>query len=138
MKLGDEIDYIEIDVLEESKMPQNFGDIRVSVKVCMSGFFGEYDQVWIEAHGKNRFISALVNLEKTRNGSANIESMSPNEFILNISSIDSLGHMQADILLSKYSRTTNSGSNVISLTGDFEFDPGLLPGFTEEFSVYTN
>jgi len=45
MKLGCDTDYIEISVLEKSNMLQSLGDIRLSVKICLSGFIGEYDQV---------------------------------------------------------------------------------------------
>ncbi|WP_445945576.1 hypothetical protein [Shewanella sp.] len=138
MKLVSDTDYIEISVLEESNLPQNLGDIRLSVKICLSGFVGEYNQVWIEATEKNRFISSLVKFEETRSGSVNIESMSPNEFMLDISAIDSLGHLQVEILLSKYSRGVNRGSDLVSLSGGFEFDPVSFPLFVEEFCAYAN
>jgi len=80
----------------------------------------------------------LEKFEETRSGSANIESMSLNEFMLDISAIDSLGHLQAEILLSKYNRGVNRGSDIISLSGGFEFDPVSLPLFVQKFGSYAS
>jgi hypothetical protein len=103
------------------------GDVQLSVTVQSQGFTGS-GSAWIEARKLRAFVSQLRELETSRRGTAEIESMSPGQFRLRLFSTDSLGHMA---LAGRISR----GEHALDFR--FEFDPGLLPEIAQRFEVIT-
>ena len=101
------------------------GDIQISVTVQSQGFAG-HGSAWIEAPKLRAFVSQLRQLETSRRGTAEVESMSPGQFRLRLFSTDSLGHMA---LVGRLSRGEHA------LEFQFEFDPGLLPEVAQRFEA---
>jgi hypothetical protein len=120
---------LEITVLDRglAHLP-SAGDVRFSVEVDASGFVGR-GTAWVEAEQLRTLVVALRELEATRRGSAEVESMSPGEFQLRVFATDGWGHMALD------GRVSASGQ---SLEFRFAFCPSLLPGLVEEFVTMTS
>lgn len=137
MKFGSENEYIEIDELERS--PEGApcaGDVNVRVNLKLQSFSGSYDGVWLEFPEIERFISNLEELDKTRSGSAKVESMSPDEFTLEVRSSDSLGHMEIEAQLHRY-QYSGSKSWPIHLKGGFEVEPEIIRSLLSCFKLLT-
>lgn len=135
MRIGSDNEFIEISELARApESTPNAGDVRVSVQIKLGEFGGRYDAVWLEEPILKCFISELESLENNRQGSASLESMSPNEFRLTIRSRDSLGHFVVEVFLLRYQY---SGPTYwpTSVSGGFEVDPCalrlILDGFKE-------
>ena len=85
---------VELTVLE--RIPDDLptpGDVRLRVRVEAEDFAGLSDQVWIEKAVLDQFVEEVRELERTRNGEATLESMSPGEFVLRLRSVDRAGHL---------------------------------------------
>jgi hypothetical protein len=123
MKIGSEFEYIEMIELERgsSELP-NAGDVKIDVSVKFQEFQGRYSSVWIELTELQNFHNQLNKLEKSRQGSASIKSMNPDEFIIEIRSSDKLGHMEIEISLKRY-QYSGQTAWPIKLSGGFETDP---------------
>ena len=138
MKIGSNNEYIELIELERN--PEGTpcaGDINLQVNLKLQEFQGSYSGVWVEATEMARFLVELKALEASRNGSAKICSMSPEEFILEIRSSDSLGHMEIETQLH---RLQYSGPKYwpIFLKGGFEAQPKTISEIISCFRSFTN
>ncbi|WP_028111691.1 WapI family immunity protein [Ferrimonas kyonanensis] len=138
MKIGTKEEHIEIEELERN--PEGSpcaGDVNVSVALALQAFSGSYDGVWLELPEMERFIAELKTLDKKRNGSAKISSMSPDEFSFEIRSSDSLGHMEIEVQLHRYQY---SGPKYwpIYLKGGFETQPETIRQLISCFKALTN
>jgi hypothetical protein len=85
--------------LTERSVGQGEGDTRLRVYAqCLgsegNAFTGNVG-VWIDRSDAETFISALAALELSRRGSATLKSMSPDELLLEIAVVDSVGHVAA-------------------------------------------
>ena len=60
------------------------------------GFTGEYEDVWIEDATLGTFVEQLVKLANQRSGTAELRSVSPDEFSLRVKSSDKTGHFVAE------------------------------------------
>jgi hypothetical protein len=117
-----------IELVPTDRVPDDLptaGDIQVSVTVQSQGFTGS-GSAWIEAPKLHTFVSQLRELETSRHGTAEVESMSSGQFRLRLFSTDSLGHMA---LAGRLSRSEHA------LEFRFEFDPGLLPEVAQRFEA---
>ena len=93
MILKDQGNLLELILLE--RIPDDLptpGDVRLYVKVEAFGFTGAHDGVWVGKGALEGFAAALRVLERTREGEAVLESMSPGEFVLRVYSVDRAGH----------------------------------------------
>lgn len=85
--------YFELEIMsEESASLPGYGDAYVKVKVSSNGFRGHND-LWVSSESLRTFCRALVVLEVSRQGLAELESISPGELYIKIHSITSLGHV---------------------------------------------
>jgi hypothetical protein len=92
--------------LLERQVGQRAGDTRVRVNARCVGFEGNTFTgsagVWIDLSDAQTFIAALAALEEARRGSATLKSMSPEQFVLEISVTDSAGHVAAHGFLRRH------------------------------------
>lgn len=135
MKIGDNNEYIELIVQE--RVPESLptsGDIRVKVCVQLQEFRGIHENVWLDKIELNRLIKELITVNKTRQGKIYLKSMSPDEFWVEIRSIDSVGHFELQVQLKRYqySRSTKWST---SIAGGFELDVSQLESIINGFSA---
>ncbi len=108
--------------------------IEVSIEIRDSSFVG-HNEVWIELEKLQKFIEQLTECEKKRNGSAFLESSSPEEFQLTISNIDGSGHFLVHYLLTKSSYTFSQDFIKHQLKGAFELDSEFFSQVLNGFSA---
>lgn len=138
MKIGTKEEYVEIVELERN--PEGTpcaGDVNITVALSLQAFSGSYDGIWLELPEMERFIAELEILDEKRSGNANISSMSPNEFTLEIRSSDSLGHMEIETQLHRHQY---SGPKYwpVYLRGGFETQPETIRQLISCFKALTN
>ncbi len=124
--------FLEVIALERitGNLP-TLGDTRFEIRVQSFGFAGQ-GWTWIDALSLRSFAEQLRKLENQRQGKAELESMSPREFWLNISSTDSLGHMALFGRLCQF----EVGSKCEHLLDfGFSFDPSILPSIIKDFQT---
>ncbi|WP_018016484.1 hypothetical protein [Teredinibacter turnerae] len=138
MKIGSEEEYIEIEELERN--PEGSpcaGDVNVRITLSLQAFAGVYDGVWIEQSVMKKFIVELEKLDEKRSGMARVSSMSPEEFVFEIRSSDSLGHMEIEVQLHRHQY---SGPKYwpIYLKGGFEAQPETIVQLMSCFKKLAN
>src|SRR5262245_11171968 len=122
--------YFELEVSpEEDKGVQSYRDAYVSVEVCSNGFRGHND-LWVLSESLRSFCRALVALEVSRRGAAELVSISPNELDVKVHSITSRGHV-AISGKTGYLVQHESDGFWHSVEFGFEFDPSQLVSATE-------
>jgi hypothetical protein len=133
MYIGSQTEFVEILALE--KAPEgapNAGDVRIAVQVTLGEFNGRYESVWLEEPVLRDFVHQLSTLEKERTGSARLTSCSPDEFVLSIRSQDKLGHIVAEVSLSRY-RYGAGEAWATTISGCFGIDAGSLLSLLDDF-----
>ena len=122
--------YFELEVApEEDVSLQSYGDAYVTVEVSSNGFRGHND-LWVSAEGLRGFCRALVALEASRRGTAELESISPDELRLKVHSVTSRGHVAVSGKTG-YLIQHESGGFWHSVEFGFEFDPSQLASATK-------
>jgi hypothetical protein len=97
MRLEDSDSSLILEVRE--RLPagvQGAGDTRFSVTVRAGGFEGRCEDVWIGAGELRQFAVDLERLHRERTGSAELASMSPEEFRLAILAVGNAGRIAAE------------------------------------------
>jgi len=129
-------DHLELQLVEIESDPHAAGDARILIDVRSSGFCGNND-VWISAESFRAFCSGLVALESSRSGDVTLESLSPNELNLTISSVDSVGHFGV-FGTTGHHDVREHGSTWHSIDFGFEFDPSQLATATNASWISEN
>jgi hypothetical protein len=125
IRFEDKKDYFELGVaMQEDEALPSRGDVYITVRVLSSGFSGE-NELWVDSKSVRHFCRSLVELEKTRRGSAELESISPGELKLKVSSLDRAGHMGIEGRTG-YLVQKGNFSAYHSVEFGFEFDPSQL------------
>lgn len=119
------IEYVDCEI-------ERYPSVCVAITVQNGDFRGCNKDVWIELDLFKDFINNLKILEKTRSGSASINSMSPEEFQVTIGTYDLSGHMILSYKIAQYSHRM-SKTNIISLTGAFELDVSFFNTIISDF-----
>ena len=109
---------------EEDASLQSYGDAYVTVEVRSSSFRGHND-LWVSGESLRGFCRALVALEASRRGAAELESISPDELRLKVHSVSSRGHVAVSGKTG-YLIQHESGGFWHSVEFGFEFDPSQL------------
>lgn len=126
MIIRDGCDLLEMTVLEQISLHEpRSGDTEFAIRIQVEDFTGQ-GTTWIDLSQLQRFAAELSALESKRQGSAQLHSMSPEEFNLCISSVDQWGHMAVSGRL----------RNLVQKNGiefGFEFCPSFLLHMTQEF-----
>jgi len=112
------------------------GDIQVGVTIRVGAFAGAVS-TWIDGDVWAAFVEELQQLERTRQGEANLHSMSPDdELRLRFHSLDRAGHMGVEGSLIQNVYPIGKGPRPVRLQfGAFEFDAGLLANFVIEMAA---
>ncbi|WP_141504393.1 WapI family immunity protein [Paenibacillus luteus] len=108
--------------------------ISLSVSVADSGFCGENPEVWFEADEVSRFVTAVQKLDRERKGSAKLSSMSPDECLLAIISVDRSGHLVLEYQLSSQVYLEHSSQKRL-VSGGFDLNPTDLERMHKFFSA---
>ena len=115
------------------------GDVRVIARVRFGDFGGTVD-AWIARDTWSTFSEQLIALERTRQGKAMLESMSPGELRLCLRSLDRQGHMgvEGELTHNLYG-AGGRRPQLLQLQFDaMEFDPTLLPRLIAEIVSLPN
>lgn len=112
---------------------ERYPSVCVAITVQDGDFKGYNKDVWIELDLLKDFIDNLKILEKTRRGSASMNSMSPEEFQIKIETYDLSGHMILNYKISQYAHLMPK-TNIISLTGGFELDVSFFINIISDFT----
>ncbi|WP_085994090.1 hypothetical protein [Oceanobacillus senegalensis] len=108
--------YIELELVEVVS-----DSVRAMNSVKSKGFSGQNDNVWFGMSELNEFVHSLKKIDERLKGSVCIKSIDMGEFILNLQSMDSLGHFLLSFELSK--RTYIRGiAQTHRISGGFEVD----------------
>lgn len=109
-------------------------DLLLIVRAAAHGFAGLHDQVWVDGAAAERFRQELAALERVRDGTAELRSMSPDEFVLAVTVLDHAGHVAVSIALR---RSTYVGDRSVhqALALTFEADPTQLPRAVADFEA---
>ena len=122
--------YFELEVApEEDASLQSYGDAYVTVEVSSNGFRGHND-LWVSAESLRGFCRALVALEASRRGAAELESISPDELRLKVHSVTSRGHVAVSGKTGHLIQH-ESGGFWHSVEFGFEIDPSQLASATK-------
>ena len=134
LKIEDGSDRLTL-VLLERGVDQGEGDTRLRVKAESVGFDGNAFScdvsVWIDRSAAQGFISALAALEEARRGSARLTSMSPDQFLLEVSVVDSVGHVVARGFVRRHAPGHRGGQIDFNLSVYPDTLPYLLRGARE-------
>ena len=133
MKIGNNNEYIEL--IEQERVPEHLptsGNVRVKVSVQLQEFHGSYENVWLDKNELRIFLKELHKLNETRKGKVYLKSLSPDEFWVEIRTIDSVGHFEVQVQLKRhqYSGPTYWPTSV---AGGFELDPFQLESIIKGF-----
>jgi hypothetical protein len=95
-------------------------DRRATVNVVVPGFSGAVE-TWIEKVDWEGFLEELRELERGRQGRAQLSADDPRDFQLTITATDRAGHMEVSGRLGR-----SDGSRRTSMEYGFMLDPGQL------------
>ena len=126
-----------VEIIATDRVAENLprpGDTRLAVKACSGGFSGE-STAWVDAAALASFVEQLQALEQGRQGSAQIESMSPGEFVLSIWSVDRRGHLAVGGRVLRHIHGHDAGPYPHVVEFSFEFDPSFLPSVVAAFQA---
>lgn len=113
---------------------QGEGEARFEVKVKAGGFEGRNEKVWTAREEIERFPQSLRQLADSRRGSAELRSMSPDDFIFVVRLVDTSGHIVIEGQVARhYYVATKTVSRTNSIQFSIDFDPSRLPNLLAEF-----
>lgn len=120
MRVGSEQDFIELIELERvlGGLPCS-GDVAIYVGFGARGFAGVVEETWLGYSDVEQFLDAIESLEKSGVGAAKISSLIPEEFSLEIRSIDKQGHILIQVELGS-GRFIQSERQPLYFKGAFE------------------
>ena len=103
-----------------------YPSLEVRVEATAKGFSGASD-VWIDGFALKEFTAALRDLEKSRRGRVELQSMDPDHLRLAIRSMDDAGHLLAEFTISRTVQVWDRPEPVpLRVSGAFELDPGAV------------
>jgi hypothetical protein len=130
--------WLTIDVAEQSPEGQpDAGDVRFAMRLR----FGNHrDQVffakthaWVRWEALRQFVEQLELVERRREGTARLASMSPGELELTIEVVDRAGHVVVHGQLGRHIYGARRERLWASLPFEIRFDPTELPFVLEHF-----
>jgi hypothetical protein len=124
VRIGSEGEFLQIDLLEVSTV-QRRRDMRVGVTIGSHGFRGHMEDVWIDDLALTQFLGHFNALIESLQGTAVLESMSPDEFHLEIAPLDSRGHFQIAASLNRRAIQGRANRND-KVSAMLEFDQAEL------------
>jgi len=101
-------------------------DRRATVKVTVPGFSATVE-TWVANVDWEGFLEELRELERLRQGRAQVSADDPRDFQLTLASTDRSGHMG---ITGRLGRTEGSGRTLMDY--GFDVDPGQLPHILQQ------
>jgi len=126
MKISNEIKsrFIELSVVEAVK--EHYPTYRIEIRLETENIKSNFSNyIWISEEDIDTFILGLENLDETRDGQAELNSMSPEELRLLFKAIDNMGHLAVELKIRKEDRISKDYSYDINI--EFQVDPTILP-----------
>lgn len=133
MRIQSEDGYDFIELIQLEVDVSNYPSTCVQIEGRAHGFSGLNSRVWLSADDMQHFLTELVRLEQLREGSASLVSMSPDEAVLSLQTVDRAGHMIARLDLTRLVYGYYAGWLKQRLSITFEIDVSLLPGVLRQF-----
>ncbi len=138
MRLHNGESYLELEVTEQSAVgSQRAGDTRFVVRVRMDdghNIFTAESWAWVDGGALAGFAQDLRRLDDTRKGSSGLlVSMSPDEFRMEIRSIDDAGHMAVFGHVAHHCYGGVGESHLSKVAFGIPLCPSELPGLVREF-----
>ncbi|MDB5307173.1 MAG: hypothetical protein JWO38_1375 [Gemmataceae bacterium] len=137
MIVRDGEDFLELEVTE--RVPEGVpcaGDIRFAVRVRITSkdtVFSAETWAWVEAPVMTTFAEQIRTLEKQRQGSAALESMSPGELRLDVRGYDRAGHIAAVGQVGHWCYGGVGGPYWSAVSFGIAFCPSELPALVRYF-----
>ena len=133
MRIENENSFVEFEFEEYIEFRS---DVDCRIEVFCRNFSGQVNSVWFSRNNIDLFIQQIEELDKTRQGKAELFNMGsqtePNPLEFTIFSTDNLGHLAVQAALQKFSYLSHP-ANTLKVTVSFEFDPSLLPSIIVDF-----
>lgn len=107
--------------------------LKFAVEASVRGFSARTES-WVERIALRDFTAALVELERTRSGRAELQGQDPEDLGLTLSALDRVGHILLEFTISRASLVGDAMKpTALKLAGAFEADPSQLPGLVTQF-----
>ena len=125
-------DRLRLTLNSTSKRGRSF---EVSVEVASQGFTGQIGEIHFFESDYEQFLRDLRELDRTRQGRARLEAMTPYKFWMEALSVDKLGHIH---LQGKVTRVSSVRPKRLwnSLGFDIELDPSVFPRQVQLFEKF--
>lgn len=125
--------FVELNPSEVSHGPLR--SLRAAVQISAAGFAGNNDSVWLAERDLQQFFEQLSTLDRLRLGAAVLRSMSPDEFVLGIATVDRAGHMMVSIEL-RHVVYVIGQPYTMNVGIGFALDSSALPSLVQVFRAY--
>lgn len=138
MLVRDGDDYLDVAVAERLTGAQAAGDTRFAVRVRVSGMrtaLTAESSCWVDLPALVAFAEQLRALEKRRQGSAALESMSPGELRLEVCTTDRAGHVAAVGQVGRWLGVGSGEPYWAAVAFRVPFCSSELPALVREFSA---
>jgi hypothetical protein len=113
------------------------GDVRFAISLRFGNgrdqTFYARTHAWVHFGELRAFAREIELLERTRRGSATLNSMSPGELVLTVAIADSAGHPVVRGQVGRHILGVNQEYLWCCVPFEMAFDPSLLPPLVEEF-----
>jgi len=109
-------------------------DLQVEVSTSVNSYAAHEVRAWLEWPDVEAFISELTTLVREVKGEAKLYAMSPEDFELAISSLDSCGHFGLTFAVGSRIHTQN-GQFLCSLRGGFEVELSQVEALLQWFNA---
>ena len=136
MLIKDGENFLELTVIHRSNTVYDAGDTQFAVRLQITGqktIFAVEAGCWIELRLLVAFAKQLSTLEEQRQGAAALQSMSPDEFQLEIRSTDQIGQMAAVGQVGHWFHTGAGDPYWSDIKFRVPFCPSELPTLVSEF-----
>ena len=127
MTISDENRERKIQFIKIGSEEAVYPSIQVDLEIKTESIQGKFSSIWFDHTSIDGFANELAHLDLSRNGEAKLESVTPNECVLIIKNIDTLGHLRLKLMVRsskgfKLDRQINYNDVEIG----FEIDPTSL------------
>jgi hypothetical protein len=132
---GIEGETLQIEELERTPAHQpTAGDARVMVTVRTPVGDANYSRVWLSLPAMKSFAKQLPLVFETRKVAAKLQAMTPEEFVLEIHPLDSVGHIGARVHLKRRDNLRRFDLTT-TLSGEFEINLVQFPVFLRDMRL---
>jgi hypothetical protein len=111
------------------------GDTRFEITVKSAGFTGKNHKVWVARPAMDTWIAQLRRVADERKGSAELQSLSPDDFLLVVRVADSAGHIAVEGNLSRSFFGPRRVFRHNKTEYSIDFDPTRLPELLAQFEA---